>query len=428
MGLDSEETKGSGSSAANSRRDDLMLARSSTVIDDSIVTRPVRFRIFVQPPMVEGFEDPETVAIPLPEGGIAPGPTDMRFRTVMPAEAKSRYLPPHSHPPYTGITHPEAVPNSEGHFDTIPIETAQFKAAHVYVIARVTLNIWQRYFGFEIPWAFHHTQMELVPEIDWENAHSGYGYIELGRSAARQDGIEVPYWLNFDVVAHEMGHAILFSQLPGPTAQQQTREYSAFHETGSDIIAIIAAMHSEKLLWHVLDTSSGDIYGFNEINRLGEISNIEQIRLACNDLTIEDVIDNSGIHGYSLPLSGAIFDVLALYYLLFLERRGAIPLEVCDELIGRDTIADVFPRLHHVFEEMYDPNKQAFFDALCNARDLAGRLFASAILRLDSNGMTYLDVANAFLAANMHVTGGDAQEELAEVFLWRGIGSRYVTV
>ena len=45
------------------------------------------------------------------------------------------------------------------------------------------------------------------PVVDWENAQSGYGYLELGRERGI-DGAAYPYALNFDVIAHEIGHAI----------------------------------------------------------------------------------------------------------------------------------------------------------------------------------------------------------------------------
>lgn len=387
----------------------------------------VRFRVFTQPPVVSGFETPETMTLSSPRGGIGIGPTDHRFRTLMPAVAKPRYAPPESLPPYLGPTLLPAIPDRLGHFDNLPEDTPEFRAAHVYAVARITLDVWEHYRNREIPWAFHFERMELIPEIDWANAHSGYGFIELGHNSKRDDGVRIPYWQNFDVIAHEVGHAILFSLMPLPAGSEPTRDCLAFYESGCDLIAILAAMHSERLLWHVLEATSGDIYGLNELNRLGEISEIEQVRLACNDLHVRDVQDDK-LHRYSLPVTGALFDILVLAYLQNLSRLRAMPRAICNELLAGGSIADVFPRLHEVFVRLYPRNRLLFFRALMDARDYLGRLLASAFERFNPARLSYLSVGNAILDANVELTGGRDQGELAEIFLWRGIGTRYINI
>ena len=392
---------------------------------DQAVSPGVRFRVFIQPPVVPGFEVPETIILPASAGEIDLGPSDRRFYTVMPAVTKRRYAPPDTLPPYQGRVLPPAVPDRFGHFDTLPEESSEFRAAHVFAIARMTLAVWEQYRGQEIPWAFHFPRMELVPEIDWTNAHSGYGFIELGHNSERGDGARVPYWQNFDVVAHEVGHAILFSLMGLPVGTRPNREYRAFHETGSDLIAIVTAMHSERLLWHVLDSTSGNIYGFNELNRLGEVSAIDQVRLVCNDLRVPEVINAEKLHTYSLPVTGALFDIFALRYLRALQRRQAVSAVILDELLDRDSVEDVFERLHGAFVAIYPANRRLFYEALEEARDYLGTLLVRTFDRLPTADMSYLAVANTVLATNEELTGGDDEEELAEIFLWRGIGSRY---
>ncbi|MGI9524387.1 MAG: hypothetical protein ACR2PG_22375 [Hyphomicrobiaceae bacterium] len=400
----------------------------ANTVSDNIFAKPrtgSRFRIFIQPPMTPAFQFPETIVLPAAPGEIGVGPSDSRFYTVSPAQKKKPYDPPNSLPPFDGPMHEPAVPDRRGHFDKIPVESAAFRSAHVFACARMTLAAWERFLGRPIPWAFHFPQMELVPEVDWSNAHSGYGFIELGHSAKRSDGVLVPYWLNFDVVAHEVGHAILFSLMPLSSGTKPSREYRAFHETGSDMVAILAAMHSEQLLRHVLDSTSGDIYGFNELNRLGEVSSVEQVRMACNDKRVQDVAGAEKVHIYSLPVTGAIFDILSLNYLRQLQRRNAIPSEIVEELLNSDHVGDAFPRLHRVFETAYSANHDLFLAALKDARDYVGTLLANTFAQLHADSLSYLNVANTLLFVNQRLFGGYDESELAEIFLWRGIGSGY---
>lgn len=387
--------------------------------------RGVRFRVFVQPPVSEEFSTPETVSLPLALGSVGPGPSDDRFYTILPAVDKKPYDPPHTLPPYDGPHLAPARPDRAGHFDSIPEDTPMFRSAHVFACARMTLTIWENYLGQRIPWVFHFPKMELVPRVDWTNAHSGYGFIELGHSAKRSDGIRVPYWQNFDVIAHEVGHAILFSLIPLARGLEPSRDYRAFHETGSDLIAILSAMHSERLLKYVLDKTKGNIYGYNELNRLGELSPSEQVRVACNDKRVPEVLDAEKVHIYSMPMTGALFDIMALRYLRQLQCRKIIPDTIIEQLLDTEHVADAFPQLQVVFEQRYAIDPTQFMLALCHARDYLGVLLANTFPLLNVSTLNYVNIANAVLAVNHRIFSGFDEAELADIFLWRGIGSEY---
>ena len=54
---------------------------------------------------------------------------------------------------------------------------------------------------------------------EWDNAQPGYGFLEFGYGRRPGGGIDHdrPYCENFDVLAHELGHSIIFSQVGFPS-------------------------------------------------------------------------------------------------------------------------------------------------------------------------------------------------------------------
>jgi hypothetical protein len=194
------------------------------------------------------------------------------------------------------------------------------------------LDIWQRYFHAEIPWHFDDqvTQLEIVSWMNWDNAHSGYGFLEAGIGES-DGGFKHPYALNFDVLAHELGHSLLYSRLGVPALGQATQEYLALHEAFADLIALISALHFDDFDDRLLEATCGNLYQLNELNRIAEMSDTDQIRVASNALTMADVdasfasgIDACDEHRLGQPMTGAIFDIFVDVYLDELRLNGII--------------------------------------------------------------------------------------------------------
>ncbi|MCU0973506.1 MAG: hypothetical protein MUF80_06075, partial [Burkholderiales bacterium] len=57
-------------------------------------------------------------------------------------------------PPYHGRHHPPVEPGADGHFDHLEPASREFMAAHLYGTLRFVLDVWEKYFGGEIPWHF----------------------------------------------------------------------------------------------------------------------------------------------------------------------------------------------------------------------------------------------------------------------------------
>jgi hypothetical protein len=350
---------------------------------------------------------------------------------VVDALDKAPYAYPYL-PPYTGPAGPPARPDREGHFDHLEVDSPGFRAAHAYGTVRRVLDIWEAYCGRPIPWHFRwlRPRLELIPYVDWENAHAGFGFIETGYGTDER-GVRRFHCLNFDVLAHELGHLLLYALVGSPRPGLETSEFYAFHESAADVVALVAVLHFRTVRDHVLRRTAGNLYVLTELSRIGELSETEQIRVADNELRMSDVagaavpperVCQRERHQLAQPLTGAVFDVLVDVYQQCLVDQGLIS-EALDRLSGRaggGVVDD--PAVEARFAEAYRGRHDAFAAALRDARDYLGTLLGLAWRRLSPDGLRYVDVGNALLTAEWDLTGGRYHDTIRESLVWREIG------
>jgi hypothetical protein len=391
--------------------------------------RGTRFRLYPQPPILASIQAPETVWIAAPPGSIGPGPSDDRMYVVDAIGKVRPYDYPYL-PPYSGPRHAPVQPGRDGHFDHLDDPSSrEFMAAHMYGTLRFVLDVWAKYFGGPLPWHFaeRRPRLELVPLIEWNNAHSGYGFIETGFARPGAPDPQ-PFCLNFDVLAHELGHSFIYQLLGTPPEGRVGAEYIAFHESAADCVAMIAVLHFDSVVDRLLERTSGDIYLPNELNRIGELSETEEIRLASQSLTLADVPDlrtplaqlsQPQRHDQSLPLTGAVFDILVDVFQHLLVEDGLISREL-DALSRPELSATDEAIVQAGFDAAYASRHDEFKAALLDARDYVGRCLADAWQRL-SWDVGYGEVAAAMLAADRRLAGGAGRDLLLENLSWRGI-------
>ncbi len=393
-----------------------------------------RFRLF---PVFAENMPPETVEIPSVAGSIGPGPSDHALYVADAAAKTVPYDPPHYGPPYRGPLLPPAWPDRDGHFDYLPTDTPQFLAAHQFGSMRYTLDIWEHYLGHRIEWWDRHVhpRTELIPLVDWPNAQSGPGFVETGLWRG-EDGSTQPYALNFDVIAHETGHQILFSQVGVPAAEAVGAPFLAFHESFSDLVALIAVMHFPSVLSRLLGQTQGNLYVLNLVNRIAETSAHTQIRLAANTTTMDDVADirlapdgswidptgrNRNQHWIAAPLTGAIFDILVEIYQDMLAVRGVIPDEANARGWTREDVETAFTDLHRMFSVALARFDHEFLSVISDARDTVGHALAHVMLTIRAEGLSFEEVAARFLESMEAQGYGPLIPAMAAHFLWRGI-------
>lgn len=391
-----------------------------------------KFRVFVQSPVLEGFGDPETIWVSSPMGSLQPGPSDARMYSVLPLK-KDPYGGD-SLPPFRGRCGQPVMPDIDGHFDHVAVDDPGFKCTNMFGVVRRVLDVWETYLGGPINWHFAstHSRLELIPHVPWNNAHFGWGFMECGEGKDDQ-GVERPFSLNFDVLAHETGHGILFSLAGMPEAGRLTTAFRGFHEHASDVIAMISALHFDSFLDHVLWVTKGDIYGANVLSRIGELSNTRQIRIASNGTKMADVISlatpaskatGKQVHKLGQPLTGAVFDITVQMFLRQLGWMGLLPRGFIDEmrLAARTGKLDQIDRTP--ISDAYATSHDGFKSALADARDMMGLRLAETWRRLDANNFRYGTLAETLLDVDFEFSGRRNQASIRNCFAWRGIKFR----
>ncbi len=394
----------------------------SMKLDAEIRNTGTRFRIFPQPHFLEGFEEPETIWVSVPPDRIGSGPADDRMY-VIDAIDKNPYGYPYL-PPHMGDKNPPVEADlKSGHFDHLDVESREFKSAQMYATVRRVLDIWEDYFGRRIQWHFalHYDRMELIPLIEWDNAHSGYGFLEFGYGRTSWGGMDLsrPYCLNFDVLAHELGHSIVFAEVGAPNNSSNTPEYGGFHEAAGDLVAIVSALHSELVVGQLLNHSRGNLFTVNELNRVGDLSKSREIRRAFNWDRMSTV--SLEPHDLSRPLTGAIFDIFVEVFQKNLVSKTLISQELADlSYHGPDETIDD-EAIQAQFDAAYEGQQEGFKTSLLEARDYLGGLLAIAFDRISPHYLSYVDVGLELLAIDSEVMQSEHQDTIRDCFAWREI-------
>jgi hypothetical protein len=226
-----------------------------------------KFRLFTQAPLDDPEDWLETVTVSSPAGTVGPGPSDRFMYTVNPigkqhpygqiigqGRGRRRYFPP-----WDGPVEAPAQPNAAGHFDHLRPGDPGFAAAHLFGATRFTLDVWEGYLGHKVVWHFnrHYDRLELSMLDDWRNGRMGFGFLEVGNWLL-DNGERHDYALNLDLIAHEVGHAIL-SSVVGAKRQEWSGEFDAFHEMSADWVALVTVLHFDSVVEQVLDNTSGNL-------------------------------------------------------------------------------------------------------------------------------------------------------------------------
>ena len=391
-----------------------------------------RFLLFPQSPFGEGTAELELVEISAPPGTIGPGPSGPRMYVVGPIGKTIPYgavvpgpVGPGMYlPPWNGQRNAPAIPDEYGNFIHIAPDEPEFEAAHLFGSAHFTMDVWEGYFGRQIPWHFESDydklELSLLPGLD--NAHIGWGFLETGGTTEHEDEYR-PYSLNFDVVAHEIGHALIYSVIGLPSDDNASGEYYGFHESAADMVALLASLHFGSVVEALLEETHGNLYTYNRLNRFAETAQTAQIRMAANDKLLSEFAAGwTSEHALSEPLTGALFDILIDVFHERLLEHGLITPEIedlSDQLEGSPEYSDV---MQAVFDDRYARDPEGFRNALLEARDLMGSYLADAWDMLDADALSYSHVEEALLAVDRDISGGAYQQIIAGNFRVRDIG------
>jgi hypothetical protein len=396
-----------------------------------------RGTFFALYPQADGsYPEPEIVEVSSPAGSLGPGPTD-GWLTVVDAIGKPPYDPPSFVPPWRGPVRAPALPDSGGDFTWIAPGTPAFDQQHLFGSIRLALDVWEIYLGRPVPVRRLGAgdRFELIPHLDWQNAQSGFGFLETG-AKVNDEGVLSLFCLNLDVVAHETGHMVLFAELGAPEPDRLTAEFLAFHESFSDLTAMLSSLRLDGVVGRVLGRTGGNLYVLNEMSRIGELSGTQQIRVADNETRMEDVrglditpagewIDPTGqgrnAHDLAQPFTGAVFDFLVDVYQDRLVSHGLIG-EVLDARgWSRDFMAAALADVAAAFAARFELFRDEFRSALLEARDVTGEALAGLVQRLDPDDFTFDRAGEVLLDVVRDRFPARFAAMLTEDLVWRGI-------
>lgn len=385
----------------------------------------VRFAIFPQSPLGGGTPRLETITVRPRAGSVGPGPSDRRMYAIE-APGKRPYGPGArpAFPPWGGGVAPPAMPSPQGHFDHLRPGVPGFRAAHLYACARFTLDVWQHYLGGRVEWHFarHFQRLELIALGPWANAHMGYGYLEVGERPLATGGFG-DLALDFDVIGHEIGHALMMAFAGHVDRSRVTGDYEALHEASADCASMIAAMHLDAVVTEMLEATRGDLLTANRLSRFAEFSSTEQIRLASNRRTMWDFARGwTDEHALSEPLTAALFDAFVEIYKEILVRHGAIP-RALDDLAGMASTDPAWRgRVRTGFARAYARHPDRFHAAVAQARDITARVLAGVWTHARPSAFRFADLRPILAEIDFEAFGGQLRPIVDRCFTRRGIG------
>jgi len=382
-----------------------------------------RFRIYPQPRWLKGVGKPAVIYVNAAPHTIQSGPEDERIY-VVDARKKTAYVLSGGHPPYPrtrSSSFPRVRPDRRGHFANLRAGSRAFSSAMIFATVRSVLEIWERYFGREIPWPFRdaYPRLELIPRAETVSAWSQYGYIECGFWDFEPGK---PLAENFDVVAHETAHSIVH-QVIGEPPRPKPLQYRALDEGLADVLAVVSLLHFETVVDRLLVRTRGNLFSVNVLSRIGETSRSQQIRKVFNDKKMSTLKWDPDPDGYkyclALPFTGGTFDVLVEIYQQALVRRRAITHELANHsytAVHRDV-----PRIQREFSREFRRKRGIFKDALLEARDYFGRLLARTLDRTSMRDPSYPAFVANMLEADAELSGGAYRRLIRESFVWREV-------
>lgn len=394
-----------------------------------------KFRIFVQPRYVKGFDVPETIRISLKSNEVKKGPSDSRMYVVDAKNKKPYTNRGDDHPPYKGEYFDPPKPDQDGHYNNIDINSRSFLSTTMYATLRFGLDIWESYMG-PIEWITQKQnsfkRLELIPFINEQNAFAGPGYLEYGYGGIRPtNDFNInkikPFCENFDVLCHELGHQIVYSFVGYPDEGKETYDFGGFHEFSGDIVSIVTSLHFDTMVDKLLEKTKGNLFTFNILGRLAELSDTEQIRNAFNNKIMSKVSDEP--HDRSEPLTGAFFDVLVEVYQLYLVKNNLISEDLARRSLNDENPDDdndpVRIKIQEEFNSAYLGKEQEFKDSLLNSRDYVCKLLSQLWKTISPNDFKYSYVLKNIIQNENDMAKKEKRDSYVNIingcFEWREI-------
>lgn len=349
----------------------------------------VKVNIYAQDPFVDG-----PITIDFERAKIGQNLSGERVRISDPGREKAR-------------------PDENGNYLLAP-GTVGISQVNAHFVTYATLDLFERYRGGKIDWAFGNT-LEVVPHKQ-EGRNAYYSRWEESTNffyfPSNSLNTTVKTANSADVVSHETGHAMLDGLRPGFFGTWDA-ETGAFHEAFGDCAAMLFNLEHASNRSLIGEQSGGSLRQHNALSSLAEEfgagvkrdnddpsdDHKTYLRTALNNFTYVPPSelppgrgdeDNLGreVHSFSRLFSAAFYDCLEGLY------------------------------MQSIYSDRQCPDQ-----ALKTAADVAGPLLVRAIETSPSNRATFRGLALGMINADRELNGGKHVDALKEVFLRRHIVS-----
>jgi len=264
------------------------------------------------------------------EPGLADGPTSARF-AVVDYDSDTGELTA----PAQWDDNQWSFVDAEGRQVASHPDSPQFRQVHLWTTAHSILEFYEDpwVLGRPVPWGFQGNRLTLIP-------HAGPGPEAF--YDRRSKSLEFHYYgdparpkytcLSHDVIAHEMGHAILDGIRPF-YLQDSSFQTTAFHEFIADLTTVLTAVRANVARdvmahWEELKQKHPDNYSEDLRNFAGYVApefgayckKRPFLRSAHNDYTLEHALTATTPHDASEFLTGTLFEIQERLTSQFLDR------------------------------------------------------------------------------------------------------------
>jgi hypothetical protein len=233
------------------------MAAADRTIQDLLVQETVTMTVLAQDLDVVSRDRPVTTGLPVPAARLQRGPRNHRFHVVDVHASGSAAKPPvvlHEHEdPWRYADRWADLP--AGRVRTLAADH-DFRTQNVFAIAAHTLALFERHLGRRIPWRSGWPHLYLVPTgMLGANAQytPGQNAVVFGWLPAVGDLPVVYSCLAYDVVAHEVTHAVLDGLRPR-YVEPGLPDQLAFHEALADLVAMLSVFGLPGVAQQLLDT------------------------------------------------------------------------------------------------------------------------------------------------------------------------------
>ncbi len=229
---------------------------------------------------------------------------------------------------------PVLYPDVNGDFLFESNNNEAIDAAHTYAVVRQVLTMYQRVLGEKMKWQWNTGEntdpISVFPHAGeaWNAYYSrserALRFFYFTPTRSRPSSQKVFTCRSLDIVAHEVGHAILDALKPAWLSWLSPPQTGGLHESFADCTAIFLALSQLDQVEYVIAQTKADLHQKNVLAELAEQFGYELgrpsgLRNADNNLKLSEV--TSQVHDISKVFTGGIYDTLADAFLAGRDPR-----------------------------------------------------------------------------------------------------------